>query len=83
MTNFLRDDDLSPAAQSQVLDLDAPVEAQGATVAREHGFIDNDCAPDRIRLAPPLILTTGQADELLAVWPDVLDEAYAAAGETS
>ncbi len=60
------------------LDLDAPVAAQVAVAAREHGVILNDCAPDRIRLAPPLILTTEQADELLDAWPAILDEAYAA-----
>ena len=33
-------------------------------------------APHRIRLAPPLILTVAQADELLAAWPAILDAAY-------
>jgi acetylornithine aminotransferase len=36
----------------------------------------NDCAPHRIRLAPPLVLTADQAGEFLAVWQTILDEAY-------
>jgi acetylornithine/N-succinyldiaminopimelate aminotransferase len=39
----------------------------------------NDCTPQRIRLAPPLVLTAEQAEEFLAVWPTILDEAYAEA----
>jgi acetylornithine/N-succinyldiaminopimelate aminotransferase len=31
--------------------------------------------PDAIRLAPPLILSAGQADEFLAALPAILDEA--------
>ncbi len=34
----------------------------------------------RIRLAPPLVLTEDQAEEFLALWPPILDEAYADAG---
>jgi acetylornithine/N-succinyldiaminopimelate aminotransferase len=41
-----------------------------------HGVIMNDCAPHRIRLAPPLVLTADQAGEFLAVWQTILDEAY-------
>jgi acetylornithine/N-succinyldiaminopimelate aminotransferase len=42
--------------------------------------IMNDCTPHTIRLAPPLVLTADQARELLAVWPTILDEAYADGG---
>jgi acetylornithine/N-succinyldiaminopimelate aminotransferase len=55
-------------------------EARAAAVvgaAQSRGFILNACAPDRIRLAPPLVLTEQQADELLAQWPAILDTAYA------
>jgi acetylornithine aminotransferase len=61
------------------LDLDSAVAAQVAATARRHGVIVNDCAPDRIRLAPPLVLTADQTEEFLAVWPTILDEAYAGA----
>jgi acetylornithine/N-succinyldiaminopimelate aminotransferase len=40
------------------------------------GFIVNDCTPDRIRLAPPLVLTDEQAQQLLAAWPDIVASAY-------
>ena len=36
-------------------------------------------APDVLRLAPPLVLTTGQADEVLSILPAVLDAAMDAA----
>ena len=61
------------------LDLDAAVSAQVATAARRHGVILNDCTPERLRLAPPLVLTAEQAEEFLAVWPTILDEGYAEA----
>ncbi len=60
------------------LDLSEDKAARAVQVAQEHGFIINMCAPDRIRLAPPLILTAEQADEFLGAWPGILDEAYAA-----
>jgi acetylornithine/N-succinyldiaminopimelate aminotransferase len=59
------------------LDLDADVAPTVAATALRHGIIVNDCAPNRIRLAPPLVLTTEQAEEFLGVWPTILDEAYA------
>jgi acetylornithine aminotransferase len=64
------------------LSLDAPLAAAVTKVAASHGFIVNDCTPDRIRLAPPLILTEEQVDDFLADWPAILDEAYAGAGTT-
>ncbi|QNN52600.1 acetylornithine transaminase [Nocardioides mesophilus] len=60
------------------LDLDAEVAPQVAAAARERGFIINDCAPGRIRLAPPLVLTEAQADEVVAAWPGILEAGYAA-----
>lgn len=46
-----------------------------ATVAARHGYIVNDCTPDRIRLAPPLVLTEAQADDFLSAWPMILQDA--------
>jgi acetylornithine/N-succinyldiaminopimelate aminotransferase len=62
------------------LDLDAEVASRVSAAAMRHGVIVNDCAPHRIRLAPPLVLTADQASEFLALWPTILDEAYAEAG---
>ena len=59
------------------LDLDAPVAPKVAAAAIRHGVILNDPTPNRIRLAPPLVLTAEQASEFVAVWPRILDEAYA------
>ena len=46
--------------------------AQSAALAA--GLIVNCCAPDRLRLVPPLVLTTEQADHAVAVLRTVLDE---------
>jgi acetylornithine aminotransferase len=48
-----------------------------ALEARNKGFIVNAPAPDVIRLAPPLILTTEQADSFVAALPGILDTASA------
>ena len=61
------------------LDLSEPVAAQVSAQALQHGFIVNDCTPQRIRLAPPLVLTEKQADEFIQAWPRILDAAYAEA----
>jgi len=61
------------------LDLDADVAPQVVATAQAHGVILNATTPHRIRLAPPLVLTTEQADELAALWPSILDDAYAEA----
>jgi acetylornithine/N-succinyldiaminopimelate aminotransferase len=58
------------------LDLDAAVAADVVTAAQRHGVILNACTPNRIRFAPPLILTAEQASEFLEVWPTILDEVY-------
>jgi acetylornithine/N-succinyldiaminopimelate aminotransferase len=52
-----------------------PVSAAVATAAREGGFIVNNAVPDRIRLAPPLVITEKQAKEFLAALPTFLDAA--------
>jgi acetylornithine/N-succinyldiaminopimelate aminotransferase len=58
------------------LDLDAERAGDVVVAAQAHGFIVNAPTPDRIRLAPPLILTTDQADDLIDAWPTILDAAY-------
>jgi acetylornithine aminotransferase len=58
------------------IDLDRDVASRAVAAAMRHGVIMNDCAPHRIRLAPPLVLTADQAGEFLAVWTTILDEAY-------
>ena len=59
------------------LDLDADAAPTVAAVAQRHGVILNPCAPHRIRLVPPLVLTADQAAEFVEAWPAILDEAYA------
>ncbi len=49
-----------------------PVSAAFADAALQAGFIVNAVTPTAIRLAPPLILTAGQADEFLAALPALL-----------
>jgi acetylornithine/N-succinyldiaminopimelate aminotransferase len=58
------------------LDLDEPRAPQVAREAMAAGFIVNDCTPDRIRLAPPLVLTEEQAQQFLTAWPRILDRAF-------
>ncbi|MDG4798435.1 acetylornithine transaminase [Micromonospora sp. WMMD1082] len=52
--------------------LTAPVAPAAAGALREAGFLVNPVQPDVLRLAPPLILTTGQADAFLAALPAAL-----------
>ncbi len=55
------------------------ISAETAAVAMEAGFITNAPAPDVLRLAPPLILTTEQADSFVAALPAILDAAASVA----
>ncbi|MEU8312502.1 acetylornithine transaminase [Micromonospora sp. NPDC048887] len=55
--------------------LDQPVSAAAAAGLREAGFLVNPVQPDVVRLAPPLILTTAQADAFLAALPAALSAA--------
>ena len=50
--------------------------------ARRAGFLVNAVQPDAIRLAPPLIITAGEAAAFLTALPRILDDA-AAAGAAS
>lgn len=55
--------------------LDAPVASAIAAAALRHGVIVNDCKPDVVRLAPPLVLgaveVTVALDRLRAAWNEV------------
>jgi acetylornithine aminotransferase len=53
--------------------LTSPVSAEIATAARDAGFLVNPAVPDRVRLAPPLVLTQAQAQEFLSALPAILD----------
>jgi acetylornithine/N-succinyldiaminopimelate aminotransferase len=53
--------------------LTSPVSAAVAATAREAGFLVNPAVPDRVRLAPPLVLTEAQAREFLSALPAILD----------
>jgi acetylornithine/N-succinyldiaminopimelate aminotransferase len=59
------------------LDLDAEVAPKVVESAQRHGVIINATGAQRIRLAPPLVLTAEQAEEFLALWPEILADAYA------
>jgi acetylornithine/N-succinyldiaminopimelate aminotransferase len=52
-----------------------PVSGALAAGARDAGFLVNNAVPDRLRLAPPLVLTEAQAGEFLAALPGLLDGA--------
>jgi len=52
-----------------------PVSAAVAAQARAAGFLVNNAVPDRVRLAPPLVLTEAQAEEFLIALPGILDAA--------
>ncbi|MFT4009236.1 MAG: acetylornithine transaminase [Nocardioidaceae bacterium] len=52
--------------------LDGDDAARLAEVAQAAGFIVNPAAPNRVRLAPPLVLTEEQADSFLAAAPALI-----------
>jgi acetylornithine/N-succinyldiaminopimelate aminotransferase len=52
-----------------------PVSADVQKAALDAGLIINNPTPDRLRLAPPLILTAGQADDAVKTLRMLLDEA--------
>ncbi|CNG20130.1 acetylornithine aminotransferase [Mycobacterium tuberculosis] len=45
--------------------------------ARDAGFLVNAVQPDALRIAPPLVLTAGQARSFTAAFPSILDAASA------
>ena len=46
-----------------------------AATAQRQGFLVNAVQPDAVRLAPPLILSTAEADSFIAALPGILDAA--------
>jgi acetylornithine/N-succinyldiaminopimelate aminotransferase len=54
--------------------LGAPVAADVQKAALAAGIIVNNATPDRLRLAPPLILTVAQAEDAVATLRGLLDE---------
>ena len=59
--------------------LSEPVAAAAERAARDAGFLVNAVAPDVLRLAPPLVVTTAQLDAFVAALPGVLSAARVAA----
>ncbi len=59
--------------------LTEPVAAAAEAAARDAGFLVNAAAPDVLRLAPPLVVTTGQLDAFVSALPAVLAAARVAA----
>ena len=57
------------------LDLSEPKAGDVVLAAQDAGYIINAPTRDRIRLAPPLVLTDPDADGFLAAWPAILDAA--------
>jgi acetylornithine aminotransferase len=55
------------------IELTEPVSSPVALAARDGGFLVNNPVPDRVRLVPPLILSSAQAAEFLAALPSFLD----------
>jgi acetylornithine/N-succinyldiaminopimelate aminotransferase len=55
--------------------LSRPIAAQVATLARDAGFIVNPVAPQAIRLAPPLVISTEELDSFVHALPALLDAA--------
>jgi acetylornithine/N-succinyldiaminopimelate aminotransferase len=55
------------------IELAEPVSTLVAAAARDGGFLVNNAVPDRVRLIPPLVLSTVQAAEFLAALPSYLD----------
>jgi acetylornithine/N-succinyldiaminopimelate aminotransferase len=60
------------------LTLSKPHGPDVVAAAQAAGFIVNATGPERVRLAPPLVVTDADVDALLAAWPGILDTAYQA-----
>jgi acetylornithine/N-succinyldiaminopimelate aminotransferase len=58
--------------------LTEPVAAAVEAAARDAGFLVNAAAPDVLRLAPPLVVTTAQLDRFAEAFPGVLRAARVA-----
>lgn len=57
------------------LTLSEPKSAEVVTAAQDAGFILNGATPERVRMAPPLVLTDADIDAFGAAWPAILDAA--------
>lgn len=60
--------------------LTEPVAPAVAALAREAGFLVNPVAPDALRLAPPLVVTTADLDLFVDALPALLDAAAESEG---
>jgi len=56
--------------------------AKVVAAALAQGFILNNATPERLRLAPPLVLSDEDVDDFLAAWPAILDAAEAWEGDS-
>ncbi|HUZ55995.1 MAG TPA: acetylornithine transaminase [Streptosporangiaceae bacterium] len=65
----------------QAIALTAPAATSVETAARQAGFLVNAVQPDAIRLAPPLVLSIGQARSFTDALPAILSQATALAGQ--
>jgi acetylornithine aminotransferase len=63
----------------RAVELTQPVAPTVVRLALDAGFIVNATGPTTLRLAPPLILTTAQADTFVDALPTLLDDAVAEA----
>lgn len=57
------------------LTLAQPKAPEVVVAAQDAGFIINGATPERIRLAPPLVLTQADVDAFVAAWAAILDTA--------
>ncbi|MEV0594801.1 acetylornithine transaminase [Nonomuraea cavernae] len=55
--------------------LSEPRSAEVQQAAADAGFLVNALQPDAVRLAPPLVVTAGEIDALVAAFPAILTEA--------
>jgi len=65
----------------RAISLRSPAAAEVEAAARRAGFLVNAVQPDAIRLAPPLILSVGQADSFIAELPAILSSVTVPAGQ--
>ncbi|MFG2250570.1 acetylornithine transaminase [Spirillospora sp. NPDC048823] len=61
--------------------LTGPHAPAAEAAARDAGFLVNALQPDALRIAPPLILTAGQARSFTAAFPAILDAASPGQGD--
>jgi acetylornithine aminotransferase len=60
----------------RALELSQPLAAQVERAARDRGFLVNAVRPSSIRIAPPLILSSEQAQSFIDALPSILDSAH-------